>query len=65
MEYKCIHMKFGTVIYRKEGDLLTSLSWALGTLSSYTEGCQLGETMCIADNEHKNAQRTGGMSMKL
>lgn len=32
MSYKCVHMKFGTILYRKEVDLLTSLSWALGTV---------------------------------
>ncbi len=31
MEYKCIHKKFGIVLYRRDGDLLTSLSWALGS----------------------------------
>lgn len=30
MDYKCIHKKFGTVLFRRGGDLLTSLSWALG-----------------------------------
>ena len=30
IEFKCIHKKFGTVIFRRGGDLLTSLSWALG-----------------------------------
>ena len=30
MEHKCIHKKFGTILYKKGGDLLTSLSWALG-----------------------------------
>ncbi len=32
LSYKCIHKKFGVVLFRKNGDLLlTSLSWALGT----------------------------------
>ena len=30
MSYKCIHKKFGTILYRKGGDPLISLSWALG-----------------------------------
>lgn len=30
MDHTCVHKKFGTVLYRKGGDLLTSLSWALG-----------------------------------
>ena len=28
MSYMCIHKKFGTILYRKGGDLLISLSWA-------------------------------------
>ena len=28
---KCIHKKFGVLLFKKGGDLLTSLSWALGT----------------------------------
>ena len=31
MMHKCIHMKFGTVLFRKGGDILTALSWALST----------------------------------
>ena len=44
MLYKCVHMKFGTILYCKEVDLLTSLSWALGTAlhlqahASYEDG---------------------------
>lgn len=30
MRFKCMHKKFGTVLYKRDGDLLTSLSWALG-----------------------------------
>ena len=30
MSYKCIHKKYGTILYRKGGDTLISLSWALG-----------------------------------
>ena len=29
MLYKCVHMKFGTILYRRGVDLLVSLSWAL------------------------------------
>ncbi len=31
--YKCIHKKIGTPLYKKGGDLLTSLSWTLGSTS--------------------------------
>ena len=34
MLYKCVHKKFGTVLYRKGGDILASLSWALGVQDS-------------------------------
>ena len=29
MLYKCVHIKFGTILYRKGADLLVSLSWTL------------------------------------
>ena len=29
MMHKCAHNKFGTVLYRKEGNVLVALSWAL------------------------------------
>ena len=31
MSYKCIHKKFGVVLYCKNDDLLYSLCWALGS----------------------------------
>ena len=34
IHYKCVHRKFGTILYRKGGDVLTSLSWALGRAQS-------------------------------
>uniref|UniRef100_A0A1X7UL74 Uncharacterized protein n=2 Tax=Amphimedon queenslandica TaxID=400682 RepID=A0A1X7UL74_AMPQE len=34
LSYKCIHKKFGTILYNKRGDLLKSLSWALGSKGS-------------------------------
>lgn len=37
LSYKCIHRKFGTVLYRTGGDLLTSISWALGEKPIETE----------------------------
>ena len=36
MECRCIHKKFGTILYRKNGNLLTSLSWALGSVTCDT-----------------------------
>ena len=37
MQYICVHKKFGTMLYRTEGDILTCLSWALGSSSNVTE----------------------------
>ena len=37
MVYKCMHKKFGTILYRRGGDILTSLSWALGSLRTNKE----------------------------
>ena len=31
MMHKCVHMKYGTVLYRKGADILATLSWALST----------------------------------
>ena len=28
-EYKCVHKRFGTILYWRDGDILTSLLWAL------------------------------------
>ena len=38
MSYKCVHMKFGTILYSTGIDILVSLSWALSAVpfSSYT-----------------------------
>ena len=30
MSFKCVHKKVGTLIFRKGGDTLLSLSWAMG-----------------------------------
>ena len=30
VDYTCVHKKFGTVLFHKGGNMLTSLSWALG-----------------------------------
>ena len=32
MSYKCVHMKFGTVLYRTGIDIMVSLSWALSAI---------------------------------
>ena len=33
MLYKCVHKKFGTILYHKGIDVLVSLSWALSSQS--------------------------------
>ena len=38
MLYKCVHKKFGTILFRKGIDVLISLSWALG-MSDTGENC--------------------------
>ena len=32
LEFKCVHRKYGTILYPKDADLLTCLSWALRRL---------------------------------
>ena len=39
IKYKCIHRKFGTLIFRSGGDILTSLSWALGRAHTCGSEC--------------------------
>ena len=41
---KCIHRRFGTLLYRTGGDLLTSLSWAHGTKRILHAGNKSDET---------------------
>ena len=50
MMHKCIHMKFGTVLFRKGGDILTALSWALSTPPSTN---QYPETHCQNPDTNK------------
>ena len=49
MLYKCVHKKFGTVLYCKGVDIMTSLSWALSALC-YKEVCDEGDH--IQDDQH-------------
>ena len=51
---KCIHMKYGTILYRKGIDTLVSLSWAMGACSS----THLDEVQSISESISKeNRQR--------
>ena len=40
MMHKCIHMKFGTVLFRRGGDIWTALSWPLSNPPS-TNRCSV------------------------
>ena len=44
LSFKCIHRRFGTLLYRTGGDLLTSLSWAHGTKRILHAGNKSDET---------------------
>ena len=47
MDYKCVHKKFGTVLFRKGGDMLLSLSWVLGRGATESESlyeCKSGQS---------------------
>ena len=34
LDFCCVHQKFGTIIYKHNGNLLTSLSWTLGGIAN-------------------------------
>ena len=46
--HKCVHRKFGTVVYRTGGDIIGALSWALGD-----------RTTCSCTNQNPNITRGG------
>ena len=46
MMHKCIHMKFGIVLYRRGGDILAALSWALSTSQSPNQYQSEPEIQC-------------------
>ena len=50
---KCIHMKYGTILYRKGIDTLVSLSWALGACSS----THLDEAQSISESISKESRQ--------
>ena len=43
MKYKCVHNRIGIVLYRHQGELLTSLSYALGALSGHQNNSLLSD----------------------
>ena len=40
MSYKCVHMRFGTILYRKGIDIMVSLSWALSAIPFPNHTCE-------------------------
>ena len=50
MLYKCVHMRFGTILYRKGADILVSLSWALSDQSSSQDSTGEEHTCAHATN---------------
>ena len=50
MLYKCMHKKFGTILYRRGGDILTSLSWALGSSRTNKESIYEKDTNSLQPN---------------
>ena len=33
---RCVHRKYGTILYKRDGDILVSLSWALGAAKQHS-----------------------------
>ena len=58
---KCVHKKFGTLLYKKGGDILTSLSWALGACKYETkeEPYQLYVKQCNKPDRAKILSEAG------
>ena len=54
LDFKCIHQRFGTILYRKNGDILTSLSWALGACAqqNVTDIPTLGSPQSASTTKH-------------
>ena len=50
MLYKCMHKKFGTILYCRGGDILTSLSWALGSSRTDKESIYERDTNSLQPN---------------
>ena len=57
LQYKCIHRKFGTILFRKGGDLLASLSWALGAMSY--NSCQSSSCLFTSETTGSSTSSAG------
>ena len=68
MEYKCVHRKYDTMLFRRGSDLLTSLSLALGALSTKVHNDYQVESPLIPKrkgtdelHQHKVLREAGGI----
>ena len=62
MSYKCVHKKFGTILFRKGGDIMTSLSWAMGAGRQRPESRELvlsEPSKNYTSNEHQVLEEAG------
>ena len=59
MSCKCVHRKFGTILFRKGGDLLTSLSWALARMQGQCSAMQQPGYWCSPDMDTHKARVLG------
>ena len=57
MMHKCVHMRFGTVLYRRGADLLVSLSWALSS-SEFGRSFQPSKRDGKSHNNDPNTETT-------
>jgi hypothetical protein len=64
INYKCVHKKFGIILYRKNGDLLKSLSWALGTKTSKSK-TNLSLYSAVNNNDHQALYEASGLVNKM
>jgi len=60
MMHKCVHMRFGTVLYRRGVDLLVALSWALSSsqLVPSFEPSNQQQQHHTSQNNHPNTETT-------
>lgn len=63
LDYKCIHKRFGTILLRKGGDALLSLSWAMGRqrLDIKEASCKPQKPCCQASSEEQILKEAGHM----
>lgn len=60
MMHKCVHMRFGTVLYRRGADLVVALSWALSSSSQFAPSFQP-----IKQQDHKSQTKNPNIETTL